>query len=163
MGLILRALSVVAVGAIAFSACTRDRHVEEASMRAENEVVVRGYMETVINQRALNEWSRFFATRVRVGGVEMGPDEFRQIVDYFANGFPDFQMSIEEQIAEGDKVVTRVTFHGTHDGEFEGILPTGKRVEFRGVAIDRIVDGKVVEMLHQIDTWGLIHKLQRKE
>jgi predicted ester cyclase len=53
---------------------------------------------------------------------------------------------VEDQIAEGDKVVTRVTFHRTHRGQFDGIAPTRKQVKWLGTAMDRIADGKVIEM-----------------
>jgi predicted ester cyclase len=57
--------------------------------------------------------------------------------------FPDFHLTIEDQIAEGNKVITRVTFRGTHRGDYRGIAPTGKQIKYSGIAIDRIVDGKV--------------------
>src|SRR5262249_59810614 len=76
--------------------------------------------------------------------------------------FPDFRLTIEDQIAEGDKVVTRVTFSGTHSGEFRGIAPTGKQVKYSGIAIDRIVDGKVVEMWHVAETLGLVSTDRRQ-
>jgi predicted ester cyclase len=66
---------------------------------------------------------------------------------------------VEDQIAEGDKVVTRVTFHGTHQGQFNGIAPTGKQVKWSGIAMDRIADGKVVEMWHVQNTTGLLQQL----
>ena len=72
------------------------------------------------------------------------------------SAFPDLHVTIEDQIAEGDKVVTRVTFRGTHQGEFSGIAPTGKRVEYSGIAIDRIANGKVVEMWHISNMAGLL-------
>ena len=59
---------------------------------------------------------------------------------------PDHHLSVEDQIAEGDKVVTRVTFHRTHRGQFDGIAPTRKQVKWLGTAMDRIADGKVIEM-----------------
>jgi predicted ester cyclase len=62
--------------------------------------------------------------------------------------FPDHHTTIEDQIAEGDRVVTRVTFKGTHLGEFNGIAPTGKVLTYSGVAVDRVVDVKVVEKWH---------------
>lgn len=75
------------------------------------------------------------------------------------SAFPDFHLVIEDQIAEGDKVGTRVTFHGTHQGEFRGIAPTGKQIEYSGVAIDRIVGGKAVEMWHLANQLALLQQV----
>ena len=75
------------------------------------------------------------------------------------SAFPDHHLTILDQIAEGDKVVTRVTFHGTHQGPFNGIAATGKQVEWSGIAMDRIADGKVVEMWHVQNTAGLMQQI----
>lgn len=59
--------------------------------------------------------------------------------------FPDFRMTVERQIAEGDEVATFATCRGTHLGEFLGIPPTGKEVSFQSMNLDHVVDGKVVQ------------------
>jgi predicted ester cyclase len=73
--------------------------------------------------------------------------------------FPDLRLSIEEQVAEGDRVVTRVTFRGTHRGEFAGVAPTGREVAFAGTAVDRLADGKVVEMWHTANVHLLMQQI----
>jgi predicted ester cyclase len=73
--------------------------------------------------------------------------------------FPDGRHTFEDVIAEGDKVVTRGMFSGTHQGEIMGILPTGKQVAFSVIHIDRVIDGKVVEHWGQGDTMGLMQQL----
>ena len=60
-------------------------------------------------------------------------------------GFPDFQFTIDDIIAEGDKVWALMTFTGTHTGEWMGLSPTGKKVTYEGVTIRRIIDGKYAE------------------
>ncbi len=60
-------------------------------------------------------------------------------------GMPDYHTTIEDLIAEGDKVVARVAMTGTHTGDFYGIPPTGKRINVTGIYIVRIADGKIVE------------------
>ena len=59
--------------------------------------------------------------------------------------YPDLQLRVEQQIAEGEWVVTRVTMRGTHRGEWLGMAPTGEAVEMCAVNVDRVVDGKIVE------------------
>ena len=73
--------------------------------------------------------------------------------------FPDGRHILEEVIAEGDKVVTRGIFSGTHQGEIMGIPPTGKQVTFSVVHIDRVVDGKIVEHWGQGDTLAMMRQL----
>jgi steroid delta-isomerase-like uncharacterized protein len=73
--------------------------------------------------------------------------------------FPDYSVKIDDQIAEGDKVVTRWTAQGTHKGQFQGIAPTGKHVSITGTTINRYVNGKIAEAWVQMDTLGLMRQL----
>jgi len=78
-------------------------------------------------------------------GQPQGLGGYKQIGAYLLSVFPDMKMTIDDLIAEGDKVVVRSTFSGTHRGEFMGIAPTGKNVTTRAINIYRIADGKFVE------------------
>ena len=69
-----------------------------------------------------------------------GPDGTKQLVTVYRNAFPDVRFTIDEQIAEGDQVVTRWTADGTHKGELQGIPATGKSSTVTGIAVDRIVN-----------------------
>jgi len=78
----------------------------------------------------------------------MVPDiaqEFKEGIAEVRRAFPNYHGTNEIQIAEGDMVANRFVFYGTHQGKFMGIAPTGREVRFTGLAIDRIVDGKIVE------------------
>jgi predicted ester cyclase len=78
---------------------------------------------------------------------------------YYA-AFPDLRFTVEDQVAEGDKVVTRWSSEGTHKGELMGIAPTGKHAAgVTGISIDRYLDGKFVEGWANWDTLGLMQKL----
>ena len=77
---------------------------------------------------------------------------------YFA-AFPDVRWTVEEQIAEGDKVASRSTWRGTHKGAFLGIPPTGKDVTVAAWTIDRIRDGKIAESRLIMDVMGLLQQL----
>ena len=72
-------------------------------------------------------------------------DTFKETFSEAREGFPDLTISIEDVMAEGDWVTARVTMRGTHRGEFQGIAPTGKRVEVKAIDMFRIEDGKIVE------------------
>ena len=88
-------------------------------------------------------------------GDERGLEGVKRRITTYRTPFPDLQVIVEDQIAEGDKVVTRVTWRGTHQGEFMGIAPTGKQVEWSGVVIQRIAGGKIVERWGAVSVLGL--------
>ena len=78
-------------------------------------------------------------------------EEFKQGVSELRLAFPDYHGTNEIQVGEGEMVANRFVFYGTHRGEFMGIAPTGRRVTFRGLALDRVVDGKIVESIVEMD------------
>jgi predicted ester cyclase len=88
-----------------------------------------------------------------------GPEGFKQYVSGYRSAFSDLHLKFEDQIAEGDKVVTRWTGTGTHDGELSGIAPTGNRVTLPGMEIVRISGGKLVEGWEGYDTMNLMRQL----
>ena len=82
-----------------------------------------------------------------------------QGIDMWNSAF-ETDFAVEEQIAEGDKVATRVTMRAIHNrGEFQGLSPTGKQVEISGVTIERIEDGKIVKRRVSSDWFGLMQQL----
>jgi steroid delta-isomerase-like uncharacterized protein len=94
------------------------------------------------------------------GGEVRGLETIKGEIEYFHNAFPDdFFWRVEEQLAEGDKVTTRYTMGGTHQGEFFGVRGTGKRGEISGINIDRCEDGKVVEEWASYDLLGAMRQL----
>jgi steroid delta-isomerase-like uncharacterized protein len=88
-----------------------------------------------------------------------GPNGLRRSLAPFRAAFPDLRVRIEDQIAEDDKVATRWTFTGRHDGEFFGIPPTGKHVTVTGISIERVADGRIVEDRMELDALGLMRQL----
>jgi steroid delta-isomerase-like uncharacterized protein len=92
-------------------------------------------------------------------GPILGAEASKQSAMGYRSAFPDLTMTIDEQIAEGDRVVTRWTAHGTQEGEIFGIPATGKQAAVTGITISRISDGKVVESRTNWDTLGLLQQL----
>lgn len=90
---------------------------------------------------------------------ELRNEEHRHLLDSLFAGFPDAQWTVEDQIAEGDRVVTRWTFTGTQKGTFMGVAATGRQLHSTGICIDRIVGGKIVEEWEQWDTLGMMQQL----
>jgi steroid delta-isomerase-like uncharacterized protein len=117
----------------------------------ENKALVRRQIEDVWNndhrEAMLTYWDEMAAADLLHGHTLLH------------TAFPDFHITIEDIIAEADKVVTRMLFHGTHQGPFFGIPPTGKYVEWGAIRIYRIADGKLVETWAMQDRLGLMQQL----
>jgi len=88
-----------------------------------------------------------------------GPEGLKRYAAMSCGAFPDAQVTVEDQVAEGDKVVDRWTATGTHTGELMGILPTGRRIEVSGITISRFSGGKIVEDWYQSDDLGMMQQL----
>jgi len=88
-----------------------------------------------------------------------GREGYREAQINVTSAFPDIKFTIEDMIAEGDKVAVRLTFSGTHRGEFLGIKPTGKRITVTEISIWRIVNGKFVEEWGFSDRVGAFQQL----
>jgi steroid delta-isomerase-like uncharacterized protein len=88
-----------------------------------------------------------------------GHEEYRGWVTMYITAFPDLHLTIEDQVAEGNKTVNRLTARGTHQGDLMGIPPTGKQIEIGGMFIVRIVGGKVVEEWGLVDVMGMMRQL----
>ena len=89
----------------------------------------------------------------------VGIDGIKGFASTFLRAFPDLHFAIEDQIAEGEKVVTRWTSSATHRGELMGIAPTGNRTEVSGVTVSRISGGKLAEDWNNWDTLGLMRQI----
>jgi predicted ester cyclase len=88
-------------------------------------------------------------------GAVRGADTIKQEIEWFRNAIPDLTYTVEDQVAEGDKVVTRYAAKGTHQGEFFGVAATGNRIEMSGIQIDRFDDnGRMVEEWPEYDMLG---------
>ncbi|WP_037502212.1 ester cyclase [Solirubrobacter soli] len=96
----------------------------------------------------------------RPPGVAPGAEGVRQQFDGFRAAFAGFRAEILDQVSEGDKVVTRKVFRGTHAGAFNGIEPTGAEVEIHVIDIVRVDGGRIVEHWNCVDRLGLLEQLR---
>jgi steroid delta-isomerase-like uncharacterized protein len=93
-------------------------------------------------------------------GEVRGADTIKGEIEYFRQAVPDLTYTVEDQIAEGDKVVTRYRATGTHQGEFFGVPGTGNRIEMSGIQIDRFEEGgKMVEEWPEYDLLGAMRQM----
>jgi predicted ester cyclase len=113
---------------------------------AENKALVRRYLEEVVNTGNVDGIADFIAPDyIDRNDQGRGIEGARQHVLGVRQTYPDLHVTVGQQIAEGEWVVTRVTGRGTHLGVWLGMRPSGKAVEITGVNIDRVVNGRIVE------------------
>jgi predicted ester cyclase len=129
-----------------------------------NKALVRRLMEEVFNQGNISLVDGSFAPdfvehEELPPGIPPGPEAVKQLPTIFRSAFPDFKVTVDDVIAEGDKVVVRSTWSGTHNGDFMGIPPTGQSVSFGVIDIMRIAGGKFVEHWGQMDNMGMMQQL----
>jgi steroid delta-isomerase-like uncharacterized protein len=118
------------------------------SIQARNKAVAMRVFEEIFNQGKFQVAGEIYAPDFQNHGLHRSVDlkTDQEAVHAEKKAFPDLRMSVQEMVAEGDKVAVLWTFQGTHTGSgYEGLPPTGTRVELRGITIWRIVDGRIAE------------------
>ncbi len=129
----------------------------------ENKAVANRVWEEIWHQGKLSLLDELFATDfVRHdpnGRVLRGVEQNRQFISSMRTAFPDLHYTVDDEIAEGDKVVVRYHFDGTHREQFMGVPPTGKRVTYTGILIYRFVGGKIAEQWTETDLLSFLQQL----
>ena len=130
-----------------------------------NKTLIRRHFDAIWNQGQLavadEIVSPAYVSHLPLPGQPSGIAGFKYAVQLLRASFPDLQLTIEDLIAEGDRVVARLTARGTHRAAFRGIPPTGREVVWTGIRIFRIADGKIVEHWANWDDLGLNQQLQK--
>jgi steroid delta-isomerase-like uncharacterized protein len=128
-----------------------------------NKALVRRHFAAIWNQHQLDVADEVVApdyhSHFPVPGQPPGIAGFKYAVQSLHAGFPDLMIIVDDLIAEGDKVVARLTARGTHQGAFRGIPPTGRVVTWTGIRIFRIAEGKIVEHWANWDDLSLLQQL----
>jgi steroid delta-isomerase-like uncharacterized protein len=129
----------------------------------EMKAFIKRHDEDVINKQDLSvlekDISPNYVDHSALPGFSPGLVGAKAMLSMIHGAFPDLRATIEDSIAEGDKVVVRKSWNGTHEGEFMGIPPTGKRVSFEGIVIWRIEGGQIAERWAAIDRLSLMEQL----
>ena len=130
-----------------------------------NKTIIRRFLEEAFGQGNLAVVDEIVApNQVNTGpsalpGMPSGPEGIKMLISAYRNAFPDIHFTVDEQIAEGNTVVTRWTAHGTHNGELAGLAPTGKSATVVGMGVDRVENGKIVESWGLFDQFGMLQQL----
>ena len=129
----------------------------------DNKAIIRSYVETVWNQRQLDRAEEFvapdFVDHAPLPGQAPGLDGAKRKWAMYLNAAPDLRVTIEDQVAEDDKVGVRRSYEGTHEGELLGVPATGKQVRVGSISIFRLAEGKIVENWEQLDLLTLMQQL----
>lgn len=138
-------------------------------MNKNNEQLVERYYQEVMNegQGDVKKFDEFVSPDAILHNSypksPVGPEEWKNRVRFFTTSFSDVEISVEESISDGDKVVTHMIYRATHTGDFLGIPASGKRVAVDEIQIVRVKDGKIVERRSVIDTINLLAQIGASE
>jgi steroid delta-isomerase-like uncharacterized protein len=129
-----------------------------------NKTVARRLADEVFSQGNMQTFDEIFADAyvnhtMPVPGLPGTKDGFKQVVLATRSAFPDVQVDVQDVVAEGDVAVFRDVVHATSRGEFMGVPPNGKRLEWTETHFLRIVDGKIVEHWANFDQVGILRQL----
>ena len=129
----------------------------------QNKALVKRAWDEVFNQKKLavvdELWSSDYIYHGPQGQEFRGTESLKQLLSHYLEAFPDLHIEVEDLIAEGDKVVSRVISRGTHKGELQGIAPTGKEVTTTIILITRLEGGKFAEDWESRDDLGMLQQL----
>ncbi len=141
------------------------RSTEETSVSVEeNKAVARRWFEDLFNAGNLEVANEIIAPDhvnhdPTLPDIPTGPEGQKQVVNLYRGAFTNAHISVEDQLAEGDRVVTRWMGSGTHQGEFMGVAPSGNQVRVTGITINRVSGGKIAESWTNYDALGMMQQI----
>jgi steroid delta-isomerase-like uncharacterized protein len=131
-------------------------------MSTDNKAIVRSIFEDGFNKGNTSVWDKLIASNYVNHNMPVpapGVEGFKMIVGMFTSAFPDMHVTLEDVVAEGERVATRGYFTGTHKGTFNGIPATGKSIKTSYIDVWRLENGKAVENWVVLDMVGLLQQL----
>ena len=137
---------------------TQEEHNKAMARRVNDELWGKGNM-SIVDELCSANYIQHQLSNPNGSRIFRGPNGFKQLVREVRAALSDFRTKIDDQMAAGDKVVTRWSSGGLHKGPLLGIAPTGKPITYSGVNIDRIADGKLVETWTYWDILGVMQQL----
>jgi steroid delta-isomerase-like uncharacterized protein len=126
-------------------------------------VAAQNFIEKGLNQKDMSAFEAYFSPdlidHALPPGLPLGLAGRKMFGSALLAAFPDLHVHVEDLVADGEKIVTRYSVHGTHNGELMGIPPTGKAVSIGGIAIDRFENGQSIEHWEFYDQMGMMQQL----
>jgi steroid delta-isomerase-like uncharacterized protein len=133
-------------------------------MPIDSEAIVRRLYQEVWNKRKLELVSDLISPSHALhdnnsSGSSVGPEAYKALMALYLAAFPDLCITVEDAVAEKDKVAASWTISGTHKGEFWGVRPTNKKISLDGITIHHIANGKIIDSYISSDALGLMRQL----
>ena len=157
------ALAGISIAIVALAACGDDGVSSSEAANDANKSVVSNFIEEFKNSANMDIvdelFSPEFVHHIPDPRLPPGREGLKLAGQAIVGGFPDVQVTVEDLLADGDKVIERTTAKATHTGEFNGIPPTGKPVVWTEIHIYRLENGKIVELWSEINLLGLLVQL----
>jgi steroid delta-isomerase-like uncharacterized protein len=125
----------------------------------ENKAIVRRFFEEAWNRQNLNVIDEIFASTVVSNGQSVTRDALKQALAGRRTAFPDILVTVDDQVAEGEKVSTRRTWRATHRGPYRGVAPTGKQLKWTQISVVRFSQGRIVEDWAVADELSILQQL----
>lgn len=128
----------------------------------ENKATIRRWVEAAWNNGDFSETAQMYSANYVIhdpAGPIQSPEGLEGFIRAYRQGMPDLHFTVEDMVAEGDKVAWRFTVRGTQTGELMGIAPTGKQAIVAGMVVSRFADGKWVEDWSNYDALGMLQQL----
>ena len=125
----------------------------------EHKMIVRRFFEEAWNRQNLDVVDDIFAPTVIFNGQSISREALKQALASRRLAFPDIQVTVDDQVAEGEKVSTRRTWQATHQGPYRGVAPTGKHVKWTQISIVRFSEGRIVEDCAVADELSILQQL----
>ena len=125
----------------------------------ENKAIARRFFEEVWNQQRADVIDEIFAATLVFNGQSITRDSLKRALAGRRTAFTDIHVTVDDQVAEGDKVSTRRTWRATHHGPYRGIAPTGKRVTWTQISVVRFSEGRIVEDWAVTDEVSILQQL----
>jgi steroid delta-isomerase-like uncharacterized protein len=154
--------TITALGAAMLAATTSCRQLPPGTggtSEERNKVLVRRWIDEGFNQRSVTVVDELFGEQFAVNGHVIGREGLKQSMNRHLGGFPDLRVTIEDILAEGEKVGIWYTVEGTHGGEFEDIPPTGNHVKWEGFDLFTVEGDKIASARFLSDFHGLLTQL----
>ena len=153
------AITALALTIYGAAGCGKPTSGTDAVSESRNEALVRHWIDDGFNKRSLAVVDELFAESFAVNGNVIGRDGLRRSMQRHLDGFPDLHVTIDDLVAKGSKVAIWYTAEGTHQGEFEGIGATGRRVKWVGSDLFYLDAEKITNALFLSDLSGLLAQL----
>ncbi|MBX7169652.1 MAG: ester cyclase [Pyrinomonadaceae bacterium] len=135
-------------------------------MAREDETFIHRWFEEVWNNKNEAAIDEMFAEDGIANGLSdaegnplRGPEGFKQLHRAFCSAYPDLTITVEDTITEGDRIAARCTVRGMHTGEGLGVTPTNQQIEFTGLTIVKLKDGKIIEAWNEFDFMKMYSQL----